>query len=115
MNRYTIYCTNDQAMTAFELGAPLYLQTVDDSADSIEVFENGIYNYYEIPTAEQMIGFLEDKFSLHFLTGMDVEDKFFINVYYNGGHIGVKGCDTRKKATLAAIDAALEYLSHRKK
>ena len=83
MNRYTIYCTEEQTKKALELGAPLNCcYHNDDFQNTIKI---GSLHYVEIPTAEQMLGWLEDNY------------------------------ESRKEATLAAIDAALEYLINNRK
>lgn len=57
MNQYIIYCTGEQTKKAIELGAPLQRYTsIPNFADVIEITTS---EYYEIPTAEQMIGWLE--------------------------------------------------------
>lgn len=114
---YSIYCTPEQTGKALELGAPLYLQSVDDDEDSIEVVENSVYNYYEIPTAEEMIGWLEDQ---KYISSIEVSYQYMLNkyCYYIFDNYGndIESLDSkirfnsRKEATLAAINAALEYL-----
>ncbi len=96
MNRYTLYCTEEQTKKAFELGAPIkYKDTLDNR-------ERG---KFETPTAEQMIGWLEEQ-GFNFeearnYTALEHDDIGTIGIYER----------SRKEATLAAIDAALEYLS----
>lgn len=120
MDRFTIYCTPEQTKKALELGAPIGKVRISGRDTSRPVFytddtnKNTECDAYYIPTAEQMIGYLEEKYSLHFLTGIDDEDKFFFNVYHTEGYIEVRGCNSRKEATLAAIDATLEYLANNK-
>lgn len=104
---YTIPCTPEQTKKAFELGAPINKRYTN--------YDSFFECFLDNPTAEQMIGYLEEKHSLQFLTGVDDEDKFFFNVYHTEGYIESRGCNSRKEATLAAIDAALEYLINKKK
>lgn len=63
MNRYTIYCTEEQAKKALELGAPIEtirLQTGENPPiDSIYISQQ--FEHYYIPTAEQMLGWLEEQ------------------------------------------------------
>lgn len=118
MNKYIIYCTEEQTKKALELGAPIRreidlfspnmenLPTFRDTKDSdIVVF---------IPTAEQITGWLEEQgIRLHI-------DAQFNNTYSwyvvaPGKISALNECATRKEATLAAIDAALDYLSKNKK
>lgn len=70
MNDYTIYCTEDQTKKALELGAPIELwseyhkkQEHDFKLDTpipCKQFTNG-YCVASCPTAEQMIGWLEEQ------------------------------------------------------
>lgn len=110
MDKYTIYCTEEQTKKAFELGAPI------EVLPNYMEFENfpfvnckdGNQRPCMIPTAEQMICWLEEQ-ELNFEGSsyyMSVEIK-------NGDNIGIYS-GTRKEATLAAIDVALEYLSENK-
>lgn len=109
---YTIYCTPEQTMKALELGA-----TIIDGHyyHKICIINN---NDYATPTAEQMIGFLLD----NGITDMVISRKknphtFGFNIWY-----GMNGLiqeeiqyPSRPEATLAAIDAALDYLTNNKK
>lgn len=108
MERYSIYCTEEHTKKAFALGAPidfkchkvLYL----DGGYSYEIEENDGEPVLEAPTAEQMIGWLENNgfyFSINTIGG-SVEIDF--DCIYENHSI------SRKGATLAAIDAALDYL-----
>ena len=63
MDRYTINCTSEQTKKALALGAP-----IDHSGVPFEDLESlGYSEYYKtiiygiIPTAEQMIGWLEEQ------------------------------------------------------
>lgn len=90
---YTIRCTEEQTNKALELGAPI-----------------------ELPTAEQMIGWMEGQGILFDIDTewnksvlvyvWDCENKSLINHVFHG---------SRKETILAAIDAALGYLSNKKK
>ena len=77
--------------------------------------------YYVIPTAEQMIGWLEEQKTIHSINviGNDYncDWKYGINLNMPDGYdyLGKEGYHSRKEATLAAIDAALGYLSNNKK
>lgn len=67
----------------------------------------------QIPTAEQMIGWLEEQ-GFYFYIFKDYcwngEVQYGNNWYYS-----IDDVNSRKEATIAAIDAALEYLSNNKK
>lgn len=108
MNRYTLYCTEEQTKKAHALGAPLNLGYHNyDFENSIKIRN---LCYAEIPTAEQMIGWLEDK---GFRFDEDCGIMYCIMVHINNEYIDGAICtDSHKEATLAAIDAALEYLTN---
>lgn len=119
MDKYIIYCTPEQTKMALKLGAPIQLWKGFEATHTPtgSFIENNVL--YFIPTAEQMIMWLE-------------EQRILIEIYYNStyrhynyckkyGGYGNWGCalydsythgfPSRKDATLAAIDAAFEYLS----
>lgn len=101
MNRYEIRCTEEQTRKALEHGAPIEI-----SADYSTLI-NGVP--YEIPTAEQMIGFLRSKgIKFHF-----DDDTNYWHVSIDSEPLSI-GYGTDKNKELAAIDAALDYLSQRK-
>ena len=111
---YSIYCTPEQTKKALGLGAPIYVYDKRNSdaireldvtlKDKVEL-PNGLYA--EIPIAEQMIGWLEEQEKIDFFCianfGFDLQTT-------NDGIIAERNFPSRKEATLAAIDAALEYL-----
>lgn len=111
MNRYTIPCTEQQTRKALEFGAPIEIETSFMALVNRTYFDNE-NKYVIIPTAEQMIGWLEEQGILIDIDAewnksvlvyvWDCENKSLINNVFHG---------SRKKATLAAIDAALEYLT----
>lgn len=98
MFQQTLFCTPEQTRKALELGAPLKPYTANGYVES---------GCAEIPTAEQMIGWLEE-------CSMFCEIRhyeYFYHSYVNDTYLGHFA--SRKAATLAAIDAALEYLSNK--
>lgn len=114
MNQYTIYCTAEQTKKALEFDAPMMLfwEDIKENYDmpycEISPRENelGIMcNYVVMPTAEQMIGWLEGQ-------GINIAICICADgTYYNFYHKGLmKYYKTRKEATFAAIDVALDYL-----
>lgn len=118
MNSYTIYCTEAQTKKAFELGAHIerVIFTTNDAYKYTKINE-GIYI---IPTAEQMIGWLESISAMQLQIekqtldlGSDTRYRIWVgNTCKQFSDIIKMGnYSTRKEATLAAIDAALEYLS----
>lgn len=114
MDKYTIPCTPEQTKKALELGAPIDYSSDNfdsDCTDNIGRLSNGLYAI--IPTAEQMIGWLEEQDSI-----IDIELKTVTRGVWGyevyGRFIPFKtsdsGYNSRKEATIAAIDAALDYL-----
>lgn len=109
MNRYTIYCTAEQTKKALILRAPI--EHWGNTSNLIT------------PTAEQMIGWLEDKrISVKaFCFSWCNENKPTWQVHaYNEStdfwdEVAFGHSESCKEATLAAIDAALDYLSKNKK
>lgn len=102
MNKFTIYCTQEQTQTAYNLGAPIgYKNTLDNR-------ERG---RFEIPTAEQMIGWIREQ-GLAFDTEWSWGEQVTIWVWDNHKKERVYTSDANslKEATLAAIDEALDYL-----
>lgn len=115
MDKYTIYCTEEQTRTALKLGAPIetYKPIVIDSKAGGSFTTPAI----ETVTAEQMIGWLEEQ--------EDIKE-IFVTIEYINWHYAIilssgrviecnDSYDSRKEATLAAIDAALDYLIKTKK
>lgn len=121
MERYTIYCTPEQTRKALQLCAPIDKVPISGRENRPCFFTkspdeegwNDCDAYY-CPTAEQMIGWLEDKFLNEIHIEQDANGGWLYFIY-NGCNVDVTESfdtmHTRKEATIAAIDAALEYLS----
>lgn len=125
MEQYTIYCTAEQTEKALKLGAPIIVTSNHSDVANKEYYE--VYHYESrtttaivLPTAEQMIGWLEEQgLWIHFCKpnqrpkllsfSISVLNEHFKRVTIGGEY------DSRKKVTLAAIDTALDYLSKNKK
>lgn len=120
INEYTIRCTVEQAKKALELGASIeFEQTIihDWSTGKpvpypdIAIDKDGEPILIK-PTSEQMIGWLETKgfrFEVEYCT------MYCMMVHINDTYICNPICAySRPEATLAAIDAALDYLSNNK-
>lgn len=135
MDKYTIYCTEEQIKKALELGvniseamsrynSRLVYDRIAEGKETKESYNSrGIAivgkRTYKIPTAEQMISWLEEQnvhISVwHRIVGID-------NWHEYGACIDAKRddawhnneFDSRKEATLAAIDSALDYLIENK-
>lgn len=118
MEKYTIYCTEEQTKKALKLGAP-----IDSSSVYYEGFEmighNEDYSYklYAIiPTAAQMIGWLEERGFVITLTPTIKDDESGYTwiahaCYFQDVSIWIDRKNlSRKEAMLAAIDAILNYL-----
>lgn len=113
---YTIHCTVSQTRKALELGAPIEPQTPSTLIDTLCAFCGD--GMYIIPTAEQLIGWLEEQEDIsEFDIAIWEKPMWAFRVHLidkpsiNGMHLFT----SRKEATLAAIDAALEYLTNNKK
>ena len=115
MDKYSIYCTSEQTRKALELGAPIEtLQYNSTIVKTVTTFKG----FAIIPTAEQMIGWLEEQEDIsEFDIAIWEKPMWAFRVLLidkpsiNGMHLFT----SRKEATLAAIDAALEYLMNNKK
>lgn len=70
-----------------------------------------------IPTAEQMIGWLEEQENIkEIFVSLEYITWYYAIILSNESVIECNDSyDSRKEATLAAIDSALEYLSNNKK
>lgn len=111
MEKYTIYCNEEQTKKALELGAPIETTLVRGDY-------NNLHSELDIPTAEQMIGWLEEHWFEYINISYYITGDYWC--YYGetkGGHDSIGGkvsrnhYSSRKEATLAAIDVALDYLS----
>lgn len=131
MNRYTIYCTIEQVHKAIKLNAPIkecmsrynannaYLEIAKGNSSLDEYQKKGIaiiktsfaIRAYKIPTAEEMIGWLEDKGLLISITALNTPDNPIYNYSINRCEESWKTFSYRKEATITAIDAALDYLT----
>lgn len=110
MNRYKIRCTEAQTKKALELGAPIKFTEWNDDNSAYVGLKGEIYAI--IPTAEQMIGWLEEQNIFvnfaHTSFGYDSWIKRRSDNKLLSKSLGF--VSSRKEATLAAIDAALDYL-----
>lgn len=113
MDKFSIPCTEEQTKKAFELGAPLDIG--EGKRTVLCRYQN--YNTYKrcvIPTTEQMINWLEEQDISVEITRFDGELRGFEYHLF-----GIKSCkalfSSRKEATIAAINEALEYLTKNKK
>lgn len=124
---YSIYCSEEQTRKALELGAPIITTSKEASmffcaAHPKTFISKGVKNSNKeftcaMPTAEQMISWLEEQKETSFDV-YEIYNGWTYNIIY--GHsdanaVSVIHYDSRKEATLAAIDAALEYLTNNKK
>lgn len=121
MDEFTIYCTEEQTKKARELGAPIEIKTIEEAQKDWQgkAFFTGMATCAKLPTAEQMIGWIESFLTIQLLIEKQMgesgtryriwvrdECKPFSDI------IEMHNYPTRKEATLAAIDAALEYLEN---
>lgn len=117
MNRYTIHCTQEQTKKALELGAQIkrFRRSILAAKD-YELYKTEL-DWFYIPTAEQMIGWLEEH--------AEIDEVAVFKIFQTGKTVwafDLYGKDrdylcesdglfsSRLSATLTAIDAALDYL-----
>lgn len=119
MNKYTIYCTSEQTKKALELGASIEIlpNYTEYRVFPLVKCKDGNERPCIIPTAEQMIGWLEEQESIvcvnidYYVT----DDTWAYWIKFKGdGVYNKQDFNSRKDATLAAIDAALDYLEKQK-
>lgn len=123
MERYTIYCTEEQVKKALKLGALIEVETIlasdyETSRDnkvhvSEHLAKSAPYQEYAIiPTAEQMIGWLEEQYFNEIHVEQNARKTWSYIMYDKKDNCIDEqyGYTTRKEATLAAIDVALDYL-----
>lgn len=131
MSDNTILCTEEQTKRAFNLGASIeesidyhtnghiitkgYMLNGEVTNKDLDGF--GRANTLLIPTAEQMIGWLEKQGDIKVIeVGCSFKWNFRI---FNKEHWEImkhnKVYNSRPEATLAAIDAALDYLEKQKR
>lgn len=115
---YTVYCTPEQAKKALALGAPL--ETCDwriTNTNKYIELDNEKGWHIQIPTAEQMCGWLRTKglFVEPYLNG-ECSYSFspILSTKEDGEIMRLEAEDEYKKAALAAIDATLDYLEQKK-
>ena len=110
MDKYIILCTEEQIRKAYELGAHINFDYyADDFQNAIKV-SNKLYA--EVPTAEEMIGWLEEQGYYIEIRKSFIAD--FQSLVHND-HITIFYGEcflSRKEATLVAIDAVLDYLEN---
>ena len=99
MDQYIISCTEEQTKKALDLGAPIDNRWIGKDPN---------------PTAEQMMGWIEEQglsFSIYQPNtwSYDIHELPIKPIDFGSNY------DSRKEATLAAIDAALGYLNSNKK
>lgn len=128
MNKYTIWCTKEQAKRALALGAPLVEYSEEaDNYGIPELFvpvcqteETAVVDKVEIPTAEQLKGWMLEENGLLFLIEPDEYEPGVLHMVIHDMHIvgfdiygEVFGANDIKQATLDAIDGALGYLEQK--
>lgn len=121
MNKYTIPCSEEQTKKAFKLGAPIKRRS-DNYDLSNRYFRLKLhlgkyggtrYYYVEIPTTEQMLGWLRSqgfRFKIEELSDTIVAYRATFGYWYKCGQ-----SSNPKGATHAVIDDALGFLSKIKK
>lgn len=109
MFNYTIYCTEEQTRKVLELGAPLIRFYSTGCSDFINTLIISDTEAYAIPTAEEMIGWLEEQ---EIFINVIHDEVYFYNIQVNDPQpLKLDKYTNRREATLAAIDSALAYLA----
>ena len=115
MEQYSIFCTEEQTKKAFELGAPIKIRPYVTQEKAIDFAYVNAGIVFNCPTAEQMLGWLLEKIDDINVVKEEKGTWLFILYPENTMDYQLKnGFSSRKEATLAAIDAALEYLIRKK-
>ena len=111
---YSIFCTKEQTRKALKLGAPIDIYYNEDIEHTC-IIEGLCWN---IPTAEQMMGWLRKEKGLFVEPYLNGECCYsfspIVSTKEDGEIIHLEAEDDPDKATLVAIDAALEYLTNKK-
>lgn len=121
MKYYTIRCTPEQTKKALCLGAPIEIKygSIGHRPSLEELKYLFAYDniFYIIPTAEEMISWLEKQEHIDCIdivkscvVGENEKWQFAIWDKNEKWECGKHGFNSRKEATLAAIDSAFEYL-----
>lgn len=116
---YTIYCTLEQTKKALELGAPIETRFDYDENNPIPFSKECVISFMEyakIPTAEEMIGWLEEQ-GIMININYQLDGYCLISVMTEKEAIKtiIDGSIYRKTAIITAIDIALEYLNNKSK
>lgn len=135
MEKYTIYCNEEQVKKALKLRAPiseamsrynslLVYERIEQGKETKEYYNNqGIAicgkRTYKSPTAEQMIGWLDEQgisIEIYFSRQYALFDwsLFTRRKIIKNNKPEAQYYYTRKEATLAAVDAAFDYLEKAK-
>lgn len=123
MDEYTILCTEAQTKKALKLGAPIEIKTIEEAPKDWQgkAYFTGMATCAKLPTAEQMIGWIESISTIQLqiekqMIGCSVRYRIWVRdkcVPFSN-IIKMQNYHSRKEATLAAIDATLEYLGNKK-
>lgn len=115
MDSYAIYCTEEQTKKALELGAKIEIQEYCPPGEIEPNWFHDKDKCYHIPTAEQIVGWLEELTDIMVISiNMDIFGTWFYCVETEHNYFENNRFKSRKEATLAAIDATLEYLEKKK-
>lgn len=126
MDRYTVYCTEEQTMKALELGAPIKINSwppingekfmwLSPPKDAI-AWDNSTNCL--IPTAEQMLGWLREEHNIHISIFSSIWKGEEIKYHYAIVQIGKTPIGefytTYSEAILTSIDKAFNYFIQNK-
>lgn len=124
MNRYTIHCTPEQTKKAIELGAQIVIlpNYTEYRVFPLVKCKDGNERPCVIPTAEQMRGWIMYNGAIDFYVDRDLDEELnycdtygYVVAFDDENRFVGTGFNSYIEATLAAIDAAFEYLEEQKK
>lgn len=112
MDKFSILCTEEQTKKALELGAPIELLPNYTEFQNFPYVKcnDGNERPCIIPTAEQMIGWLEEQGIWEISVYKNIWTYSWTVLPLKGERLNGHDFKSRKEATIAAIDAALDYL-----
>lgn len=118
MNRYTIYCTEEQTKKAFELGAPIIEMPFKYKMPPDICTKYGFINlnstYYVMPTAEQMIGWLRSQGICVSVLEHKLDGSVYYTRHMSDRDYSCESFPTYEEAMLTVINEALKCLTNNK-
>lgn len=122
MDEYTIYCTKEQTLKALELGASINIRCSYNGYHPLPFIKEITiepHHFAEVPTAEQMVGWLQSKGCYPYTMPLKRDGKVMFaarfEFFEDGGSTDIFcGYGKDNSVILKAINSALTYLSNKK-